>query len=220
MSRRYLIDDCGLRNKPSDHVTSLEAKLAEKEVENMPLFYELYQLKKLAAIVWKINKKAIEEGESPPIELPEELQNIITVMFNKPDPGNVKINYPRPTFTIEVDGQMLNVNPVPLPMGTGSLCPEDFQVPDAFTFEEAYSRMQGKGKLKWIDTPARKKKTEEFYEEHPEFAPQPPPPKNNKNAYEIRLEILLKATDMANGDPDKAMEIAEKLYKFVDGKRR
>lgn len=42
----------------------------------------------------------------------------------------------------------------------------------------------------------------------------------NKNAYEIRLEIILKATEMANGDPDKATEIAEKLYRFVEGKRR
>lgn len=42
----------------------------------------------------------------------------------------------------------------------------------------------------------------------------------NKNAYEIRLDVLKEATQMAPGDPQKALQIAESFYKFVENKRR
>lgn len=42
----------------------------------------------------------------------------------------------------------------------------------------------------------------------------------NKNAYEIRLDVLKEATKMADGDSKKALQIAESFYKFVENKRR
>ena len=41
----------------------------------------------------------------------------------------------------------------------------------------------------------------------------------NKNAYEIRLDVLKEATKLANGDSNKALQIAENFYSFVENKK-
>ena len=57
-----------------------------------------------------------------------------------------------------------------------------------------------------------------------ELPPIPPAPEErqvqinntvNKNVYEIRLDILKEALNIAEHDVDKAMKIAERLYSFV-----
>jgi hypothetical protein len=45
-------------------------------------------------------------------------------------------------------------------------------------------------------------------------------PTVNKNAYEIRLDILKQAISMSGGNVDTALELADKLYKFVEGPKR
>jgi len=189
-------------------VSELSVKLANKKIDTVPASYELHQLRKIASIVYRQNKDA-EDGKSVKITLPEELENILNAMFDSPPPSkNVDIK-PSKQFTIEVDGISLNVNPVPIPPGSGSLFHTDFVPPDdALTFEEAQTRLKDKtfnplGKSRVVEKPKEQES-----------------PKSGKNAYEIRLDILMKATELADGDPDKALEIAEKLYKFVDGKRR
>jgi len=43
---------------------------------------------------------------------------------------------------------------------------------------------------------------------------------SNKNAYEIRLDILKEAISCSSGNPERALKIAENFYKFVENKRR
>lgn len=42
----------------------------------------------------------------------------------------------------------------------------------------------------------------------------------NKNAYEIRLDVLKEAVKMSDGNSHEALKIAEQFYKFVENKKR
>ena len=42
----------------------------------------------------------------------------------------------------------------------------------------------------------------------------------NKNAYEIRLDVLKESIPFSKGDPDRAIKIADLFYRFVENKRR
>jgi uncharacterized protein YjhX (UPF0386 family) len=46
------------------------------------------------------------------------------------------------------------------------------------------------------------------------------PVSTGKNAYEIRLEVLKEAIGMADGNSDEALKIAQKLYSFVENRKR
>jgi len=43
---------------------------------------------------------------------------------------------------------------------------------------------------------------------------------SNKNAYEIRLDILKQAISLSNGNVETALDMAERLYRFVEGPKR
>lgn len=42
----------------------------------------------------------------------------------------------------------------------------------------------------------------------------------NKNAYEIRLDILKQAISLSSGNANYALDLADKLYRFVEGPKR
>jgi hypothetical protein len=52
------------------------------------------------------------------------------------------------------------------------------------------------------------------------LTPQNVAPTVNKNAYEIRLDILKQAISMSGGNVETALELADKLYRFVEGPKR
>jgi len=89
---------------------------------------------------------------------------------------------------------------------------------------------QLKVKLDILHKMKEKKLMTEVVDSSKEELPSPPPGGSgcapeirnlvNKNAYEIRLEILKEAVSCSNNDPVRALKIAENFYTFVENRRR